>query len=76
MSLNSDSNRFDPRWLFPAIGTDGAELYGPPDASPCSAAEESTNEPTGHTIRRNRAESPYWVFDIRFVRVRGKRLSP
>jgi len=46
MSLNSDSNRFDPRWLFPAIGTDGAELYGAPDASPCSAAEESTNDLT------------------------------
>src|SRR5271166_3404653 len=41
MSLNSHSHRFDPRWLFPAIGTDGA-----PDASPCSAAEESTNDPT------------------------------
>ena len=46
MSLNSHSHRFDPRWLFPAIGTDGAELYGAPDASPCSAAEESTNDPT------------------------------
>lgn len=34
MSLNSHSHRFDPRWLFPAIGTGGAELYGAPDASP------------------------------------------
>jgi len=46
MSLSSHSHRFGPRWLFPAIGTDGAELYGAPDASPCSAAEESTNDPT------------------------------
>ena len=46
MSLNSHSHRFDPRWLFAAIGTGGAELYGAPDASPCSAAEESTNDPT------------------------------
>jgi hypothetical protein len=46
MSLNSHSHRFDPRWLLPAIGSDGAELYGAPDASPCSAAEESTNDPT------------------------------
>jgi len=43
MSLNSHSHRFNPRWLFPVIGTDGAELYGAPDVSPCSAAEESTN---------------------------------
>ena len=28
MSLSSHSHRFGPRWLFPAIGTDGAELYG------------------------------------------------
>ena len=46
MSLSSHSHRFGPRWLFPAIGTDGAELYGAPDASPCSTAEESTNDPT------------------------------
>ena len=49
MSLSSHSHCFDPRWLFPAIGTDGAELYGAPDVSPCSAAEESTNDP----IRRD-----------------------
>src|SRR5271157_4034569 len=46
MSLNSHSHRFDPRWLFPAIGTDGAELYRAPDVSPCSAAEELTYDPT------------------------------
>ena len=45
MSLNSHSHRFDPRWLFPAIGTDGAELYGAQDASPAPTAE-STNDPT------------------------------
>jgi len=47
MSPNCHSHRVDPRWLFPAIGTDRAELFGGPDASPCSAAEESTNDPTG-----------------------------
>jgi hypothetical protein len=32
--MNSDppSRRFDPSRLFPGIGTDGAELFGPPDA--------------------------------------------
>jgi hypothetical protein len=50
MSVNSHSHRFDPRWLFPAIGTDGAELCGAPDVSPCSAAEESTNNLTRRDI--------------------------
>jgi hypothetical protein len=37
------SRRFDPRRLLPAIGPDGAELSGVPDAVPGSAADESMN---------------------------------
>ena len=41
------SRRFDPRWLRPVIGTDGAELLWAPDAFPGSAAEASMNDPAG-----------------------------
>jgi hypothetical protein len=47
MSPDPHSRRFDPRRLFPAIGTDGSELFGEPDASPFSTAGESTNDPAG-----------------------------
>ena len=46
MSSYSHSRRFDPRWLLPAFGRDGADLFGVLDASP-PTAEESTNVPTG-----------------------------
>ena len=32
MSFDPHSRRFDPRWLFPAIETDGEETSGGPDA--------------------------------------------
>jgi hypothetical protein len=41
------ARRFDPRWLFPGIGTDGAELFRAPEASPRFAAETSTNDRAG-----------------------------
>ena len=47
MSPDPHSRRFDPRRLFPAIGTDGSELFGTPDASPFSTTGESTNDPAG-----------------------------
>jgi hypothetical protein len=47
MSSDPHSRRFDRRWLFPTSGTDEAELLEAPDASPSSAAEESTNDPVG-----------------------------
>jgi hypothetical protein len=39
--------RFDPRWLFPTMGTDEAALYGALELCSCSAAEESTNDTVG-----------------------------
>src|SRR5262245_10064431 len=50
MSFDPHSPRFDPRWLFPVIGSDGAELYQAPDASRYSTAEESTNDSTGRNF--------------------------
>jgi hypothetical protein len=50
MSAESHSRRFDPRWLLPTIGTDGAELFGAPDASPLSTAEEWTNDAAGRDV--------------------------
>ena len=47
MIPNAQSRRFDRRWLVPAIETDGAELFEPPDASPYSVSDESTNDPAG-----------------------------
>jgi hypothetical protein len=47
MSPNPHSGRFDPRWLFPEIETDEAELFEAPDAFPFPAAEESTTDPAG-----------------------------
>ena len=47
MSFDPHSRRFNPRWLFPAIETDGEETSGAPDASPFSSDEESTNDPVG-----------------------------
>jgi len=50
MSSDSLSRRFDPRRLLPAIGTDGAELFGALDASPPFTAEESTNNPVARDV--------------------------
>jgi hypothetical protein len=47
MIPNPHSRRFDPRRLLPAIGTDGAELLGAPDAFPGSTAEAPRNDPAG-----------------------------
>jgi hypothetical protein len=47
MNFDPHSRRLDPRRLFPEIGTDEAELFGSPDASPFSSDEESTNDPVG-----------------------------
>lgn len=47
MSFDFHSRRFNPRWLFPAIETDGVEKSGATDVSPFSADEESTNDPVG-----------------------------
>jgi hypothetical protein len=47
MSFDPHSRRFNPRWLFPAIETDGVERSGAPDVSPFSADEEATNDPVG-----------------------------
>jgi len=41
------SRPFDPRWLFPAIETDGEETSKATDVSPISSDEESTDDPTG-----------------------------
>jgi hypothetical protein len=41
------SRRFDPRWLLPTIGMDGAELSGAPDAAPDPTAEAPRTKPTG-----------------------------
>ena len=45
MTPDRHSRRFDPRWLIPVIGTDGADLFGTPEASPRSAAEASRYDP-------------------------------
>jgi hypothetical protein len=50
MSSEPHSRCFGPRWLFPAIGTDGVENPRTPDASLFSADEESTNDPDGREI--------------------------
>jgi hypothetical protein len=50
MSFDPHSRRFDPRWLFPAIETDGEETSEAPDVSPFSSDEESTTDPTGRDI--------------------------
>jgi hypothetical protein len=44
------SGRFDLRWLFPAIGKDGAALYEVPHAAVPFEAEEATNDPVGRVI--------------------------
>ncbi len=41
------SGRFDPLWLAPAGGTDGAELFVAPDALPPSAAGVSASDAVG-----------------------------
>jgi hypothetical protein len=50
MSLDHHSRRFDPRWLLPAIETDGAELFGERNASLPSKTEESTNNAAGRDV--------------------------
>jgi hypothetical protein len=43
MRPNFHSRRFDPRWLFPTIGTDGTALHGALDVSSLYAAGEETD---------------------------------
>jgi hypothetical protein len=50
MSFDPHSRRFDPRWLFPAIETDGSEPYATPDASPFFPDEELTSDLTGQEL--------------------------
>jgi hypothetical protein len=45
MGPRRDSFRFDPRWLPPAIGTDGAALPVPPEESALFGPEASQTEP-------------------------------
>ena len=44
MSSGPHSRRFDPCRLFPAIGEDGAALFGALDTTPRSDAEELADE--------------------------------
>jgi len=46
MSFDPHSQRFDPRWLFPAIETDGEQASEAPDVSPFSSDEELTSDLT------------------------------
>jgi hypothetical protein len=46
MSFAPHSRRYDPRWLFPAIESDGEETSGAPDGFPFSSYEKSTNDPS------------------------------
>ena len=50
MSTGPHSRRFDPCELFPAIGEDGEALFGAPDTSPRSEAEELTGDPAGWDV--------------------------
>jgi hypothetical protein len=52
MSFDPHSRRFDPRWLFTAIETDGEEPSGEPAESPFAWDEESTNDPIGRIIAK------------------------
>ena len=47
MSFDPHARRFDWRWRFPAIETDGAETSNAPHLSPFSPDDESTNDPAG-----------------------------
>ena len=47
MSTDPHSRRFDPCRLFPAIGEDGAALFGALDTTPRSDAEELAEELAG-----------------------------
>ena len=57
MSFDPHSRRFDPRWLFPAIETNGEETSETPDAFPFSSDEESTNDPAGRNSTRHSSRS-------------------
>src|SRR5262249_7475681 len=47
------SRRFDPRWLLPAIGMDGASLFEEPDAAPPSKPRSRrTTRSDGMSMRR------------------------
>jgi hypothetical protein len=50
MSPDPRSRRFDPRQLFPPVGTDGAALFEEPDAAPPFEAEEWTEDPAGREV--------------------------
>ena len=50
MSADPHSRRFDPRRLFPAIGEDGAALFGALDTTPRSDAEELADELAGWDV--------------------------
>ena len=44
MSFDPHARGIEPRWLFPAIETDGAAMSEAPDVSPFSTDAELTNE--------------------------------
>jgi hypothetical protein len=44
MSFDHHSRRFNPRWLFPAIETDGEQAFEAPDVSHFSSDEELTSD--------------------------------
>ena len=47
MSVDPHSRRFDPSRLFPAIGEDGAALFGALDTTPRADAEEFADDLAG-----------------------------
>jgi len=47
MSFDPHATRFDPRWLFPTIETDGEEPSQAPDVPRFSSDEELTSDLTG-----------------------------
>jgi hypothetical protein len=50
--MHSDprSGRFDPRWLFPVLGKDGAAQFEEPEAASPFEAAESTDDPAWRDI--------------------------
>ena len=47
MSFDPHARRFNPRWMFSAIETDGEETSEAPDEYLFCPADESTNDPAG-----------------------------
>ena len=50
MSFDPPARRFDWRWRFPAIETDGAETSNAPYMSPFFPDDEWTNDPAGRNF--------------------------